>query len=74
MGRVADLAIGYPGYWGKRARKNGDLSEILRSAGYATYAIGKWHLSPEDETTSAASPCDLAARPRFRPLVWLPRR
>jgi arylsulfatase A-like enzyme len=55
MGRVADLAIGYPGYWGKPPRKNGYLSEILRAAGYATYAVGKWHLSPEDQTSMAAS-------------------
>jgi arylsulfatase A-like enzyme len=55
MGRVADLAIGYPGYWGKPPRENGFLSEILRAAGYASYAIGKWHLSPEDETNMAAS-------------------
>jgi arylsulfatase len=55
MGRVADLAIGYPGYWGKPPRENGYLSEILRAAGYASYAVGKWHLSPEDETNMAAS-------------------
>ncbi len=55
MGRIADLAIGYPGYWGKPPRENGYLSEILRAAGYATYAVGKWHLSPEDETNMAAS-------------------
>ncbi len=55
MGRVADLAIGYPGYWGKPPRENGYLSEILRGAGYASYAIGKWHLSPEDETNMAGS-------------------
>jgi arylsulfatase A-like enzyme len=55
MGRVADLAIGYPGYWGKPPRENGYLAEILRAAGYATYAVGKWHLSPEDETNMAAS-------------------
>jgi arylsulfatase A-like enzyme len=55
MGRVADLAIGYPGYWGRPPRENGFLSEILRAAGYATYAVGKWHLSPEDETSMAAS-------------------
>jgi arylsulfatase A-like enzyme len=55
MGRVADLAIGYPGYWGKPPRENGYLSEILRDAGYASYAVGKWHLSPEDETNMAAS-------------------
>lgn len=55
MGRVADLAVGFPGYWGKPPRENGYLSEILRTAGYATYAVGKWHLSPEDETNMAAS-------------------
>jgi arylsulfatase len=55
MGRVADLAIGYPGYWGKPPRENGYLSEILRAAGYASYAVGKWHLSPEDETNMAGS-------------------
>jgi arylsulfatase A-like enzyme len=55
MGRVADLAVGYPGYWGKPPRENGYLSEILRGAGYATYAVGKWHLSPEDETNMAGS-------------------
>jgi arylsulfatase A-like enzyme len=55
MGRVADLAVGFPGYWGRPPRQNGYLSEILRAAGYASYAVGKWHLSPEDETSMAAS-------------------
>ena len=50
MGRVADLAIGFPGYWGEPPKENGFLSEILRAAGYATFAVGKWHLTPEDET------------------------
>jgi arylsulfatase A-like enzyme len=55
MGRVADLAVGFPGYWGRPPRENGYLSEILRESGYATYALGKWHLSPEDETNMASS-------------------
>lgn len=54
MGRVADLAMGFPGYWGRPPRENGFLSEILRGRGYATYAIGKWHLTPEDEVHMAA--------------------
>jgi arylsulfatase A-like enzyme len=54
MGRVADLAMGFPGYWGKPPPENGYLSEILRAHGYATYAVGKWHLTPEDETNMAA--------------------
>ena len=55
MGRVADLASGFPGYWGKPPRENGFLSEILRDRGYATYAVGKWHLTPDDETHLGAS-------------------
>jgi arylsulfatase A-like enzyme len=55
MGRVADLAVGYPGYWGRPPRENGFLSEMLRQHGYATYAVGKWHLSPEEETNMGAS-------------------
>ncbi len=55
MGRVADLATGFPGYWGRPPRENGFVSEILRANGYATYAVGKWHLSPEDETNMASS-------------------
>ncbi len=55
MGRVADLASGFPGYWGRPPRENGFLSEILRTSGYATYAVGKWHLSPEGETNMANS-------------------
>ncbi len=54
MGRVADLAIGFPGYWGKPPPENGYLSEVLQANGYATYAIGKWHLTPDDETNMAA--------------------
>ena len=55
MGRVADLASGFPGYWGRPPRENGFLSEMLRTTGYATYAVGKWHLSPEGETNMANS-------------------
>ncbi len=54
MGRVADLAVGFPGYWGRPPKENGFASEILRARGYATYAVGKWHLTPDDETNMAA--------------------
>ncbi|MGH9171982.1 MAG: arylsulfatase [Acidimicrobiales bacterium] len=55
LGRVAELAVGYPGYWGTPPRENGYLSEALRDLGYATYAVGKWHLTPEDETSMGSS-------------------
>lgn len=57
MARVADLAVGFPGYCGRIPRRNGFLSEILAANGYAPVAVGKWHLTPEDET-HAASPRD----------------
>jgi arylsulfatase len=54
MARVADLAVGFPGYWGQIPKRNGFLSEILAGRGYTPVAVGKWHLTPEDETHMAA--------------------
>ena len=55
MGRVIELATGFPGYNARIPPGNGFLSEILAGHGYATWAVGKWHLTPEDECHSAAS-------------------
>ncbi len=55
MGRVIEIASGYPGYNARVPFANGFLSEMLLDAGYATYAIGKWHLTPEDECHAGAS-------------------
>jgi arylsulfatase A-like enzyme len=54
MGRIADLAIGFPGYSGQIPRGNGFLSEILATHGYVPIAVGKWHLTPEEATHQAA--------------------
>jgi arylsulfatase len=54
MGRVIEVATGFPGYNAQIPRSNGFLSEMLGASGYNTYAIGKWHLTPEDECHSAA--------------------
>jgi arylsulfatase len=54
MGRITDLAIGFPGYWGHIPPANGFLSEILGQVGYLPVAVGKWHLTPEEETHQAA--------------------
>jgi arylsulfatase len=54
MGRIVELATGFPGYDSTIPRANGFLSEILVEQGYATCAVGKWHLAPEDECHLAA--------------------
>ena len=53
MGCIPELVQGYPGYHGVIPSENGMLSEILRSRGYNTSAVGKWHLTPDYEQTSA---------------------
>jgi arylsulfatase len=55
MGRVVEFAQGFPGYDATIPKANGMLSEVLREAGYATFAVGKWHLTPAPERTTGAS-------------------
>ena len=55
MGRVIELATGFPGYNARIPRANGFLSEMLVPHGYAAWAVGKWHLTPEDECHLAAA-------------------
>ncbi|GAA2054625.1 arylsulfatase [Williamsia deligens] len=43
-GYVANADPGYPGLRLELAEDVATLPEILRSHGYATYAVGKWHL------------------------------
>ncbi len=50
MGRIIQLATGFPGYDARIPRSVGFLPEMLTPHGYAAYAVGKWHLTPEDET------------------------
>src|SRR5690606_14800841 len=35
---------------GKIAPEAGTLAEVLRSAGYRNYMVGKWHVTPVHET------------------------
>jgi arylsulfatase len=51
MGRIVEFASGFPGYDAHVPKDSGFLSEILRGAGYATFAVGKWHLAPAGEMT-----------------------
>lgn len=49
MGRIVELATGFPGYDATVPKTNGMLSEILLGEGYSTFAVGKWHLAPAGE-------------------------
>ena len=49
MGRIVDLATGFPGYDARIPASCAMAPAMLTPHGYATWAIGKWHLTPEDE-------------------------
>ncbi len=41
----------FPGYNGHLQPQDATIAELLQANGYGTYHVGKWHLTPEDETT-----------------------
>jgi arylsulfatase A-like enzyme len=53
MACITEASTGYPGANGNIPFENGFLSEMLLQHGYNTYAIGKWHLTPADQISSA---------------------
>jgi len=54
MGRIVELASGFPGYDATVPRSSGFLSEVLVRNGYATFAVGKWHLAPATEMSGGS--------------------
>jgi arylsulfatase A-like enzyme len=53
MSCITEGSTGYPGGNGNIPFENGFLSEMLLQHGYNTFAIGKWHLTPADQTSAA---------------------
>jgi len=53
LSAITELSIGYPAHNGYMAFEHGFLPEMLLEHGYNTFAIGKWHLAPPEETTTA---------------------
>jgi arylsulfatase len=54
---IMEVSTGFPGYDCYIPFENGFLSETLLQQGYNTYCVGKWHLTPSEQT-SAAGPFD----------------
>lgn len=53
MGAVANVDTGFPGYSAELAENQPTIAEMLGQHGYATMAIGKWHLCRESDMHSA---------------------
>lgn len=53
MGSVADGATGAPGYTARLPKTAATMQRTLRDAGYSTYMVGKWHLTPNGERSHA---------------------
>ncbi|MFI8090057.1 arylsulfatase [Streptomyces sp. NPDC086080] len=54
MATVAEFDAGFPGISSRIPFENGFISEALNERGYNTYCVGKWHLTPGEETNMAA--------------------
>ncbi len=53
LSSITELSLGYPAHNATMGFEHGMLPEILVAAGYNTFCVGKWHLTPPEETTSA---------------------
>lgn len=54
---LANFDFGYPSGRGSISHRAATVAEILGSAGYSTFAVGKWHVTQVSET-SASGPFD----------------
>lgn len=50
---LANVDLGWPSGRGAITHRAATIAEILSDAGYATFAIGKWHVAPTDEASAA---------------------
>ena len=54
MATIAEFSSGFPGISTRIPFENGLISEVLVEQGYNTYCVGKWHLTPGEETGMSA--------------------
>ena len=53
MRSISHFDSGYPHMRGAISRNAATMAEMLRDEDYATFALGKWHLAPMEETSQA---------------------
>lgn len=54
MATIVEASCGYPGLSARIPFENGTIAEVLSERGWNTYAVGKWHLTPGEETDLSA--------------------
>lgn len=54
MACITEATSGFPGFSGRIPFENSFISEVLNERGWNTYVVGKWHLTPEEETDLSA--------------------
>ncbi len=54
IGTVVHSDAGFPGYAMELTEHSATIAEVLRSNGYATMMVGKWHLTKDSEQNAAA--------------------
>ena len=50
MACITEASAGFPGFSARIPFENGTIAEVLNERGWNTYAIGKWHLTPGEES------------------------
>lgn len=53
MRAISNWNTGFPNMRGGITPRAATIAELLRAHGYATYAAGKWHVAPMEETSAA---------------------
>jgi arylsulfatase len=55
-GTITELSTGYPGYHSVWPRSTASVARVLKENGYSTAAWGKWHNTPDWETSPIGLP------------------
>lgn len=54
MACISETSAGFPGFSARIPFENGTIAEALNAKGWNTYAVGKWHLTPSDESDASS--------------------